>query len=109
MPHLYAAKSVQELRRLIHGDLEQLRELRNRIAHHEPIFKRALNDDFIKMQELIAFRCPTTSLWMLNNQHATFLIAAKPEWFRWMREKTEFHNPNLSSPHRLQCQKQRAR
>ncbi|PUE06237.1 hypothetical protein B9Z51_15550 [Limnohabitans sp. T6-5] len=78
LPHLDATKSVQELRRLIHGDLEQLRALRNRIAHHEPIFKRPLKDDFVKMQELIAFRCPTTSLWMANNQQATSLMTAKP-------------------------------
>jgi len=70
--------TVQDLRRLIFTDLEQLRELRNRIAHHEPIFKRQLVGDFSKIQELIAFRCPATALWMTNNQQASTLIAAKP-------------------------------
>jgi hypothetical protein len=78
MPHLDPAKTVQDLRRLIHTDLEQLRELRNRIAHHEPIFKRALAGDFTKIQELIAFRCPTTSAWMVQNQQAQALIQARP-------------------------------
>lgn len=78
MPHLEASKSVQELRRLIHGELEQLRELRNRIAHHEPIFKRALSDDFQKVHDLISFRCPVTAAWMVQNQQAQPLISAKP-------------------------------
>lgn len=78
MPYLDPLKTVQDLRRLIHTDLEQLRELRNRIAHHEPIFKRTLAGDFTKIQELIAFRCPITSAWMVQNQQAQALIATKP-------------------------------
>ena len=78
MPWLDPAKTVQDLRRLIHTDLEQLRELRNRIAHHEPIFTRSLAGDFMKIQELIAFRCPTTSAWMVQNQQAQALIQARP-------------------------------
>ncbi len=78
MPHLDPAKTVQELRRSIHADLEQLRMLRNRIAHHEPIFKRSLAGDFTKIQALIAFRCPTTSAWMVQNQQAQALIQARP-------------------------------
>lgn len=77
-PHMDPTMTVQDLRRLIFTDLEQLRELRNRIAHHEPIFKRQLVGDFSKIQELIAFRCPATALWMTNNQQASTLIAAKP-------------------------------
>ena len=63
---------------MIYGELDQLRKLRNRIAHHEPIFSRNLGDDFEKMRELIALRCPITSAWMLHNQQATVLIGAKP-------------------------------
>lgn len=78
MPHLDAAKSVSTLRSMIHGDLEQLRGLRNRIAHHEPIFTRVLNDDLTKINHLIAFRCPVTAAWMMNNQHASEILNRKP-------------------------------
>ena len=78
LPHLDAAKTVAQLRAMIYGELDQLRKLRNRIAHHEPIFSRNLGDDFEKMRELIALRCPITSAWMLHNQQATVLIGAKP-------------------------------
>lgn len=78
MPHLDPAKSVQQLRGLIYTELEQLRNLRNRIAHHEPIFTRNLSDDFQKIHDLISFRCPITSGWMSANQQATALINGKP-------------------------------
>jgi len=43
---------------LVYGELEQLRRLRTRITHHEPIFKRNLTDDFQEVHDLIAFQCP---------------------------------------------------
>ncbi|MCW5238542.1 hypothetical protein D5047_20755 [Verminephrobacter eiseniae] len=78
MPHLDQTKAVGQLRSLIYTELEQLRKLRNRIAHHEPIFRRNLVDDFQKVHDLIAFRCPVTAAWMLQNQQAQALIATKP-------------------------------
>jgi hypothetical protein len=78
MPNLDQAKTVGQLRGLIYAELEQLRKLRNRIAHHEPIFKRNLSDDFQKIHDLIAFRCPITAAWMIQNQQAQPLIATKP-------------------------------
>lgn len=78
MPHVNAHKSVSDLRGLIYGELDQLRKLRNRIAHHEPIFKRNLHDDFHKIHELIRQRCPITAAWMSQHQQVTGLIQAKP-------------------------------
>lgn len=78
LPNLDTSKSVQSLRKTIHDDLELLRELRNRIAHHEPIFQRNLQQDLAKIEELIAFRCTDTAAWMLANQEVQTLIATKP-------------------------------
>ena len=78
LPFLDATMTVQQLRKLIHDELEKLRGLRNRIAHHEPIFMRNLTTDFQKAHDLIAFRCPHTAAWMQANQQATSFIAAKP-------------------------------
>lgn len=78
LPHLDPTKTLQQLRGLIYSELEQLRKLRNRIAHHEPIFTRNLLDDFQKIQDLIAFRCPITSGWMVQHQQAQGLINTKP-------------------------------
>lgn len=78
LPNLDRSKSVQSLRKTIHDDLEVLRELRNRIAHHEPIFQRNLQLDLTKIEELIAFRCIDTAAWMLANQEVQTLITTKP-------------------------------
>lgn len=78
MPHLDPNKTVLQLRGLIYSELEQLRKLRNRIAHHEPIFTRNLSDDLQKIHDLIAFRCPITSAWMAHHQQAQALINIRP-------------------------------
>ena len=78
MPNLAQGVTIQVLRRMIYDELEQLRGLRNRIAHHEPIFPRALTSDFQKIHDLINFRCAITAAWMLQNQQVTSLIGIKP-------------------------------
>lgn len=78
LPHADPSKSDAQVRALVYAELEQLRKLRNRIAHHEPIFRRNLADDFQKIHDLIALRCPITAAWMVQNQQAQALIATKP-------------------------------
>jgi hypothetical protein len=39
-------------RRTLHGELNDLRLLRNRIAHHEPIHTRALDSDFARLLDV---------------------------------------------------------
>jgi len=71
LPNLDPTKTVARLRGEIYDDLEHVRLLRNRIAHHEPIFKRQLRDDLDKVTELIRFRCATTATWMMGAQWVT--------------------------------------
>jgi hypothetical protein len=78
LPYLDSAKTIAQWRQALYQDLEQVRQLRNRIAHHEPIFTRNLADDFQRIVSLIEFRCKVTAGWMVANQHAVALIAAKP-------------------------------
>lgn len=78
MPFLNPVLSIQDLRRTIATDLEQLRGLRNRIAHHEPIFTRDLATDFEQIHALIGFRCPHTAAWMVTHQQVQALLAQKP-------------------------------
>jgi len=55
LPHLEPGKAVPDLRRSIYHALEQVRLLRNRIAHHEPIFSRRLADDYQIIRGLVAY------------------------------------------------------
>lgn len=78
MPNVDPLQPIPALRRGIYDDLECVRLLRNRIAHHEPVFRRNLPDDYQKITNLVGFRCQTTLAWLQGNQIATALIAAKP-------------------------------
>jgi hypothetical protein len=74
MPNLDPAKPISQLRLDIYDSLEQIRFLRNRIAHHEPIFQRNLTSDFLKIGALVEFRCKVTSAWMMRNQEASAIL-----------------------------------
>ncbi len=71
LPNLDPVKTIAQLRQEIYTDLEDVRLLRNRIAHHEPIFKRKLTDDLDQVTALIQFRCRLTADWMVQCQRVT--------------------------------------
>ena len=77
-PNMNTSVSIQDRRKLIYDELEQIRRLRNRIAHHEPIFTRNLSDDYQKILSLVSYRCTTTATWLDEHQRATEIIAKKP-------------------------------
>ena len=77
-PNMDTSKSIQDRRKLIYDELEQIRRLRNRIAHHEPIFTRNLSDDYQKILSLVSYRCTTTATWLDEHQRATEIITKKP-------------------------------
>jgi hypothetical protein len=79
LPNLDPAEPIGQLRSEIYNNLEEIRKLRNRIAHHEPIFRRNLPEDLQKIVDLIELRCKVTAFWMLSNQQATEFIAQRPE------------------------------
>lgn len=78
LPNMDVIKTIVERRGLIYNDLEQLRKLRNRIAHHEPIFTRVLADDYQKTLRLVRYRCAATADWLDQNQTASEMIAERP-------------------------------
>lgn len=78
-PNMDDIKPVADLRISIYDHLEQIRRLRNRIAHHEPIFMRSLEDDYEKAFDLVFYRCQATADWMLNNgAEITTLFRQRP-------------------------------
>lgn len=66
------------LRKNIHQDLENLRELRNRIAHHEPIFQRNLKNDFDNIHKIISYRSQAISDLAKQNEQISYLLQNKP-------------------------------
>ncbi|HED3891837.1 TPA: hypothetical protein R4229_004299 [Morganella morganii] len=67
-----------QLRLNLYNDLETVRKLRNRIAHHEPIISRNLEDDFTTIKRIISYRCQHSLKWMQSNQMLLPLLTLKP-------------------------------
>ena len=73
-PHLPADETRVTLFKYA-GDVATLR---NRISHHEPIFKRDLLSDFGELMKLLAWICPETGKWIRPHCHVPALMRAKP-------------------------------
>ena len=72
------ALSVSQARALMHNDIEKVRFLRNRIAHHEPIFTRNLQEDRDRIRQLVAWRRGGSAIWLDSVEQVTALLAARP-------------------------------
>jgi hypothetical protein len=60
-----------------HDDLDRLRTLRNRIAHHEPIFQRRLNDDYRRLQTMTMAMSPATWAWVDHHSRVLGALGTK--------------------------------
>ena len=78
MPNINPAWTVQQARTKINQDLFSIRSLRNRIAHHEPIFARNLANELATIKELVRFRCAHTAVWMDARQRVSAALVNKP-------------------------------
>ncbi len=72
VPGLHKAFPYAHIKRAkIIKNLDHLRTLRNRIAHHEPIFKRHLEKDYENIITSIGWICPDTAQWTEYNHPFT--------------------------------------
>lgn len=77
-PDMPCDQTTQQIRADLHDGLEVLRILRNRIAHHEPIFDRDLRYDLHLIDTFIGYRCSHTVNWMRRIEHVSALLARHP-------------------------------
>lgn len=59
-------------------DIRNIRLFRNRIAHHEPVFTRNLQQDLDRILKVIQWRNATASAWMSKIEIASDLIGQQP-------------------------------
>lgn len=69
---------IPQCRATAYADLQIIRRLRNRIAHHEPIFMRNIADDYQRIHDMIAWRSQVAAAWMDRKQAVLALLAVKP-------------------------------
>jgi hypothetical protein len=77
-PYAPDTLNTAELRTRIYTDVFKIRKLRNRIAHHEPIFVRDLQAEYDTIFELIQWRDQATANWMDEFQQVKKLLAEEP-------------------------------
>lgn len=69
---------IPVMREHIYGLLRDVRLLRNRIAHHEPLINRNLMEDYGKILSLIGYVSQETAEWVDDNQMVATCIANRP-------------------------------
>lgn len=67
-----------DLRERIYEHLESLRWLRNRIAHHEPIFTRDHSEDLARTVNLIGLRNQPIAQWVSTMEEVSSIGAERP-------------------------------
>ena len=77
-PGAPAGLTIAQARGIAHSDLKAIRLLRNRIAHHEPIFARNLADEYQRVHKMIGWRSRIAAAWMDRKQSVSALIPLKP-------------------------------
>lgn len=82
-PCLYKAFPYKKLsRKEAHAKFDDLRKLRNRIAHHEPIFNQEdLKNNYEKILETSSWICLYTSHWIKDNNQFLSIFQKKPTLF----------------------------
>lgn len=64
--------------KVLYRKLDHLRRLRNRIAHHEPIFGRDLHADHASILTVVGWICRDTRRWLEHQSEVVALLSEKP-------------------------------
>ncbi len=64
------------IRKEVHDKLELIRKIRNRVAHHEPVFHHNLQGVFDASLKLISLRCSDTHQWVQKSEEVTPLLSS---------------------------------
>jgi hypothetical protein len=85
MPHFRAVfpgapltLGISAARAKAYDDLQAIRRLRNRIAHHEPVFARDIAAEYNRLHGMVSWRSPVAAAWMDKSQGVTALIPLEP-------------------------------
>ena len=73
----FAFPNINRRRRDLHRDLERLRKLRNRAAHHEPVFARNLADDHARVLSVLDTISPAAKDWVDHDSRVPQVLATR--------------------------------
>ncbi|WP_038215730.1 hypothetical protein [Xenophilus azovorans] len=79
LPRLPRVLTVQAARAHIFAELEALRLVRNRIAHHEPLLVENVPDAVLRAARLVDLRCADTMAWLQASHGVDALLNSRPD------------------------------
>ena len=74
---LHRVFSPQPNRQKLYNQLNRLRTLRNRVAHHEPILQRDLKTDYEKLLWILEMLSPEAASWVTHHSRVNEVLEAK--------------------------------
>ena len=77
-PHYPRAPDPRAVRADVHDRMKQLHELRNRIAHHDPIHRRDLAGDREALVDIAGWICPDSREWIVANSRTVDILDHSP-------------------------------
>lgn len=78
----HAFKKEKLTPKVIYKPFSYLNEFRNRIAHHEPIFYRHLEQDYQSIIEQASYLCPDVMSWIDHHNHVLDILKQKPPYYK---------------------------
>jgi hypothetical protein len=76
--HLFVNAPRPFLRKDVHRVLNDIRLLRNRVAHHEPILQRPLSKEHGLVLTAIGWLCTPTTFWVAHHSRFDVVHSARP-------------------------------
>ncbi|MGQ0824577.1 MAG: hypothetical protein ACT4OX_06035 [Actinomycetota bacterium] len=76
---LFRAFSPRPPRADVFEKLDRLRTLRNRVAHHEPIFQRDLRADVDRILDVLGMLSPDHADWVRHHSRADVVLRTRPD------------------------------
>ena len=73
-----SAGNTARIRSDVESRMRQLHFLRNRVAHHRPVHRRALAKDAVMILELVQWMCPDAHAWMSGLSPVPAVLATRP-------------------------------
>lgn len=72
--------TVRKTRNKLHFEMRRIRRFRNKIAHHNPVFRRKLNSEVKRMDMVVRWRCEVTADWMERINPVPEFLDQRPKW-----------------------------
>lgn len=77
-PNHPSPSDPRAVRHDVEDRVQRVHFLRNRIAHHEPVHRRSLQNDHDDLIEVVSWICSDTAEWVVEASRVAAVLAARP-------------------------------